>query len=298
MASALVIGDALLDVHVAPSEPMRPGGDVPAAIRLEPGGQGANVAVRLARRGMEVSLMCALADDPAGAMLSAAFAADGVDVIDLGAEHTGTVVVLLDGMGERTMLSQRVPLVRRLGLDWPESLARLELEWLVVSGYVLLERGAGISFAGQAPTRRVVLGCSLDAHEAARWIAAAASLQPHLVIVNQDEARTLAGEDLTASELSRRLGRHLDAVVIVTHAGGTAATIGRDTLDVNADPGGPAVDTTGAGDAFAAALLADLVPTDSPPDPDRLRAAMTVAVAVAAAVARTPGAQARVEGER
>ena len=50
MTRVVVIGDATLDVTVAPAEPMRHGGDVAAAIRLAPGGQGANVAVRLARR--------------------------------------------------------------------------------------------------------------------------------------------------------------------------------------------------------------------------------------------------------
>ena len=125
MATAItVIGDALLDVHVVPAEPPRPGGDVPAEIRLEPGGQGANVSVRLARRGLPVRLVCALGPDAAGSLLRERLAADGVEVVDLVASATGAVVVLLDAARERTMFSQRVPLA--MGLR-PELLAEVGL---------------------------------------------------------------------------------------------------------------------------------------------------------------------------
>ena len=104
-----VVGDALLDVHVVPARPPRPGGDVPAEIRLEPGGQGANVAVRLGRRRLPVRLVCALGADAAGGLLRERLAADGVEVVGISAPASGAVVVLLDAMRERTMLSQRVP---------------------------------------------------------------------------------------------------------------------------------------------------------------------------------------------
>ena len=136
-ASVLVVGDALLDVLAAPSEPMRPGADVPAAVRVAPGGQGANLAVRLARRGVAVELVCAIAEDAAGRLLRESLAADGVRVHPRQAVATGTVIVLVDAAGERTMLSQRVPLAGRLG-DAPSATA----DWLVVSGYLFLEPGA------------------------------------------------------------------------------------------------------------------------------------------------------------
>ena len=91
-----VIGDALLDVRALPATPLRPGADVPASIDLGPGGQGANVAVRLARRGVPTRLVCRIGPDAAGDLLRRALAADGVEVLDLGAERTGAVVVLVD----------------------------------------------------------------------------------------------------------------------------------------------------------------------------------------------------------
>ena len=62
MASSFaVVGDALLDVRVTTLGPTRHGSDVPAEVHLRPGGQGSNLAVRLARRGLEVSLACGIA---------------------------------------------------------------------------------------------------------------------------------------------------------------------------------------------------------------------------------------------
>src|SRR6187200_420412 len=132
-----VVGDALLDVHVVPAQPPRPSGDARAEVRLEPGGQGANVAVRLARRRLPVRLVCALGTDAAGSLIRERLGSEGVEVRGVAVPATGAVVVLLDAMGERTMLSQRMPFAMLLG----ELLA--EAGWLVVSGYLLLEPEAG-----------------------------------------------------------------------------------------------------------------------------------------------------------
>jgi len=285
----VVVGDAVLDVHVAPSEPMRPGGDVPASIGLEPGGQGANVAVRLARRGVSVRLVCALGQDIAGRILRDALAVDEVAIHDLGAPATGTVIALLDPAGERTMLSQRVPLLDR---RWP---ALAGAGWIIVSGYVLLEGSP--SGLDAEPGRTMVLGCSLSADLAAAWEAAARALRPALTILNQEEATTLAGVAAPAV-LSSKLGGRLGGLVVVTSPDSATVTVGSETVTVSRPPAEPAVDTTGAGDAFAATLLAELVDAPWPPDAGPLRAGLTSAITAATDVTRFAGAQARIGGER
>ena len=112
--SVTVLGDAVLDVHVVPSAPMRIDEDVPAAVTLLPGGQGANIAVRLARRGVPATLVCALGADAAGVVLREALSGEGITVRAVNAPTTGTVVVLLDAQGGRTMLSQRAPLIGQI----------------------------------------------------------------------------------------------------------------------------------------------------------------------------------------
>jgi ribokinase len=286
-----VIGDALLDIRVTPIDAPRPGGDVRAEIRLEPGGQGANVAVRLARQGLSVRLVCALGTDPAGDLLRERLAADGVQVEDLGASATGAVVVLLDATRERTMLSQRVPFAMGLVPD-----LSADAGWLVISGYLLLERGAGISASGETP-RRVVLGCSLSSTDAGGWVDAALALRPHLAIVNADEAGMIAGIAGTPSALARVVAERLGATVVVTHPGGAAASLDTMSVEIASTSAGAAVDSTGAGDAFSAGLIAALVDENWPPDAVSLETAMASAAELASAVAGDPGAQGRVAAE-
>jgi sugar/nucleoside kinase (ribokinase family) len=272
----IVVGDALLDVSVAPSGPMRPGGDVPAAVRLGPGGQGANVAVRLARRGVPVRLACALGDDAAGRLVRDALDADGVDVDAAPADATGAVVIIVDADGERTMLSHRVPLLPR---------AVSASAWTVVSGYLLLEEGE-LDVAGDG--RRAVLGCALPAGSETEWWQRARACRPDVVILNAGEARSL-GTD--AGGLARAGG----ALVVITDRDGAVAAPpepGR-SMRRAAVERVSAVDTTGSGDAFAAAFLAELHDLARWTDADVDRA-LTAGLELAAQVARVVGAQAAV----
>ena len=279
-AAVVVIGDALLDVHADPAEPIRLSADVPARIALEPGGQGANLAVRLARRGVAVQLITALGDDHAGRMLRDALAADGVDVRSVVDTLTGVVVVLRGPAGERTMLSQRPTYSIAASKLLP-----LDAAWLVISGYCLLEPGADVLVgkAAASPARRALIGCSVPEPLLDRWRELTTSLRPDLLVLNEDEAATLG----------RLTG---DGAVTVTDARGARLTIGEATHRAEVPAGPPAIDTTGAGDAFAATLLAAILGDRWPPD--RPGQALSTAVEAAASVARVQGAQARVSGER
>jgi sugar/nucleoside kinase (ribokinase family) len=279
----VVAGDATLDVHVSPMRPVAAGSDVPADVRMRPGGQGANLAVRLARQGVGVTLVCALADDPAGDVIRAALAADGVTLAALPAEATGVIVVLGGEDGERSMLSHRAVL-SPLAAD---AAAGRSTGWLVVSGYPLLQPDA-LRLAGRLaalPMRRVLVGCAVANDALAAWLAAARELRPDLVIANRDEAETAHLDELGAA-------------LAITDASGAEVRIGAARASAATTGGSAAVDTTGAGDAFAARLVAGLLDAGWPPDEVQLQAAVTGAVELASAVARVRGAQAEVVGER
>ncbi|HEY6609420.1 MAG TPA: carbohydrate kinase family protein [Candidatus Limnocylindria bacterium] len=285
----VVVGDATLDIHVHPTMRVRPRGDVPADIRLGPGGQGANVAVRLARRGHRVRLVCGIADDAAGRIIRAALETDGVTLHDLGAGASGAVIVLLDADGDRTMLSHRAPLGGRL-----DTAAVADAEWLIVSGYVLAEREQkGLEAAAPHIGRRIVLGCSLEPSQAPAWADAVASLRPHLTILNDAEAATLAGVDERPVALSRRIGDRLGGLAIVSHRAGATVAVGNDDVEVELPAAGRAVDTTGAGDALAAGVVSSLIGADWPPDAGQMRLTLAAAIETAADVASLAGAQAR-----
>lgn len=280
VASVVVVGDALLDVLTVPAEPMRAGADVPASVQVASGGQGANLAVRLARRGVAVELVCAFGDDAAGRLLRESLAAEGVRARPIATDQTGAVIVLVDGAGERTMLSRRVPLTGRL----PAPPAK-PADWLVASGYLLLEAGAGaaaLSLRGWAP-RRMLVGCAVPDASLDAWQRAARALEPDLVVLNREEA------DRVPSLFDDRL--------VVTEAGSASAAIGAARATAVTPAGASPIDTTGAGDAFAAAFLAELLDA-WPPDEDALRRALEAGTASGAAATRVTGAQGRIPGER
>ena len=273
----------MLDVVARPAAPMRPGADVRAEIRVGAGGQGANLAVRLARLGgLSVELVCGLGDDPAATIVLDALEAEGVMVSPVTVDATGSVVILVDAAGERTMLSQRTQFGsaarRRLQHD---------ADWIVVSGYLLHEadaRALAESVAARA-ARRVLVGCTV-AGDAAAWVAAATALAPDLIVLNRDEADAL---DVTPGFAGGGL--------VVTDVAGATASIGGVTAEVRRRGGEVAVDTTGAGDAFAAGLIASLAREAWPPSAAELERALAAASDLASAVAQTPGAQGRVPAE-
>lgn len=279
-AAVVVIGDALLDAHAEPSEPIRPGADVPATIVLEPGGQGANLAARLARRGVTVQLITAIGNDHGGRVLREALAADGVDVRPVAATSTGVVVVLRGPAGERTMLSQRPTYAAAAAEVLP-----LAAAWLVISGYCLLEPGADAlaRAVSRSPGHRALIGCSVPDPLLDRWRELATSMRPDLLVLNEEEAEALGPISGTRA-------------VAVTDARGARLRMGEASHRADVPAGPPAIDTTGAGDAFAASFLAALLRDRWPPD--RPAEALAAAVDAAASVARGRGAQARVPGER
>ena len=283
MTRVVVVGDALLDVVVRPTEPMRPGADALAEIRIVTGGQGANLAVRLARLGgLTVELVCGLGGDPAAAIVLDALEADGVTVSPVTVDATGTVVILLGADGERTMLSQRAPFAAAA-----EARIQRVADWMVVSGYLLLEPDAlalARSLAARAG-RRVLVGCTVPA-DPASWVAAAIALAPDLTVLNHDEAAAL---DATPGFAGGGL--------VITDAAGATATLDGITAGVRRPDGEPAVDTTGAGDAFAAGLIASLARDAWPPSVAELERALAAAAELGSAVARSPGAQGRIPAE-
>ena len=284
-AEVVVIGDALLDVSARPSAPIPPGADAPAEVRIGFGGQGANLAVRLARSGVGVELVCALGDDPAGSLLADALRAEGVQVEPVRVAATGAVVIFIDEVGERTMLSQRAPFVQLLG---GRRLSASGAGWLVLSGYLFLEPAAA-ALAGMIaalPVRRAVVGCSVPSPSIAAWRRAAAAAQPDLLILNRAEAAALAPAD------------QLSGGIVVTAADRVTASIGAASASIRVPPSPPAADSTGAGDAFAAALVAALLHGAWPPSAATLESALAGAAHLGSQVAGARGAQARVAAER
>jgi ribokinase len=268
-----------------------PGSDRPAAIRSRGGGAGANVAAHLARLGIRVTLVGCIGDDAPGAGLTAELRAAGVGLVlrTVAGTATGTIVSLVEPGGQRSMLADRGANLALRPDDVPAPVAGGHLH---LSGYTLLDdgpRAAGLAALEAA----VAAGCTVSLDPAStgpltrygvdRWLADTAVAT--LLLPNADEARLLTGCTDVAAAARTLAGRHR---VVAVSLGAEGALWASDDVLVHR-PAHPTevVDTTGAGDAFAAGLLSAWLPA---PDGDPAQI-LDAGLAEAAEVVRRPGAR-------
>ena len=252
----VVAGDVMADVVVALAGPVAHGSDTPARIAHRGGGAAANLAVWLARADAPVHLVGRVGDDAAGRGVAEELAAAGVAgalQVDP-ALATGTCVVLVEPGGERSMLPDAGANAALAAVPLPAGATHLH-----VAGYALLHPGSRpAALALLAAAREAGLPVSVDPSSAAPLARATAVLEwvagVTLLLPNRAEAAVLAGTDDPESAACT-LTAHAQEVVVKLGAEGALWTDGEAVARVPAPPVA-AADSTGAGDAFAAGLLA------------------------------------------
>ncbi len=256
-----------VDVLAKHDAPIAPGDDRSASVRIELGGAAANTAAWLAHSGADPVLVGRVGDDPTGRQVLAELTEAGVRcalAVDHEA-HTCCVVVLVDGLGQRSMLPDRGASARLRPADLPPELLA-EARHLHLSGYVLLdERSSATGVAMLRAARAAGLSTSVDPQSAALLTDRAAFLDAvrgvDLLLPNTAELAALTGS--TDPDSARSL---LDVVGAVAVTSGAAGADWLDRTGRHTVPALPAdcVDSTGAGDAFDAALLAALLSGSDP----------------------------------
>ena len=258
MSRIVVLGDVMVDVVTRLSGPVAPGSDSPARVAFEGGGQAANTAAWLALAGARVALVARVGDDPAGRAAAAELQALGVDVRFAVDEErpTGTCVVLVAADGERTMFPDPGANDALAADGLPDDLL-VAGDHLHVAGYALLRDGSRDA-ALSAIERAVAVGMStsVDPSSAALLSGGLQRLGKgvELLLPNLLEARALAAVEDPA-DAARALAESIPEVVVTLGEEGALWSDGADVVRVAAEPA-EVVDTTGAGDAFAAGLLA------------------------------------------
>jgi ribokinase len=262
----LVVGDVMTDVITAVDHPLALGSDTAARIQTRQGGAGPNVACWLAAAGVPVVFVGVAGADPFGTEAQLALTAAGVDArLRLTSDAaTGTCVVLVGGDGERTML----PDAGANSLLRPEDLPRdlvATAAHLHLSGYSLLNPGSraaavsALRLAGAAGVPTSIDPASSAPLEAVGPDAFRGLTEGvNLVFVTLDEAEVLC-DSRDPVVVGARLTASYEQVVVKLGEQGARWCSRQDPTGVEvsaATPPGPVVDTTGAGDAFAAAWLA------------------------------------------
>lgn len=269
----LVVGGANIDYSIV--APVLAGaGETVAGETLHegPGGKGANQAVAAARLGARVAFVGRVGADERGRRLLAALAAERVDtsasIVDDGAP-TGVALIMIDARGAKAIMTAPGATRRMTAADIERA-----APWFAMAEVVLLQLEAGVAVAtaaaraGRAAGARVVADLAPPSEVPDELLA---SLD--VARCNAHEARVITGIEVTGVDAARAAAREL------RRRGAGAAcvgTIGGDLLVCEAGelwlPHYPVtvVDTTGAGDAFCAAIAIGLAEGRAVTDAARL----------------------------
>jgi pseudouridylate synthase len=259
----ICLGDLMVDVVTVMRAPLAYGSDTPAAVTTAGGGSAANVAAWLAATGVPVAFAGRAGADLLGRSAVRDLEAAGVraEVTADPARPTGTCVVLVSPGGERSMLPDPGANATLRADDLPDALFTSGRH-LHLSGYALLRTGSrDAASAALELARARHMTISVDPSSAAPLAAAgpdrflAWTAGSALCLANEEEASVLtgrAGAEAAAEALTRHFG---EVVVKLGPAGAMWCEAGTAPVLVPAERAS-VVDTTGAGDAFAAGFLA------------------------------------------
>ncbi len=284
-----VLGDLVEDIVVWVDEPIRYGTDCGGAqVFRTRGGSAANVAAFAAERFPTRFFGC-VGDDPAGDFVVQNLVELGAEVVVQRRGTTGTIVLLIDENGERTMLPDRGAslLLRAVAQSDLRGLDLLHVPAYAFQGDDL--RHEVVSTIHRAAKLGIPL--SIDASSAGmlttfgadRFLGLISELKPEFLIANKDEAHVLG---LSGSHAVNRLDA-MPSTTVVLKNGAEATRLRRsDGLDISVPvPAVPDIrDSTGAGDAFAAGFLSTFLRNGD------LTLACEGGHALAAAVLHRPGA--------
>jgi sugar/nucleoside kinase (ribokinase family) len=254
-----VIGDLVEDIVVWLPESLNYGADTPSRIVRTRGGSASNVAVFAATVAKQKSrtdtgarLIAQVGDDRLGDQLVSALRDAGVDPCVVRGGRTGSIVVIVSPDGERTMITDRAAATELVLApnNWFENVSLLH-----VPAYSLFSEPLATATRACINTAHDQnIPVSIDASSASlikefgvnKFRELIRQLRPKIFFCNTDEAEVL---NLTTQPLD------LDIVVIKAGARPTTLIENKVVKTIEVEPVGEIIDTTGAGDAFAAGFL-------------------------------------------
>lgn len=289
MKKILCIGDLALDVIAQLKESINYGNDTASRISTHPGGQAANVSTWITRTNTKAQLVARVGNDPVGFALISDLDKYGVEHLNLmrSGRPTGVVVILVDANGERTM--------------FPDNGANADLEvndlppldgidGVYVSGYALLDfrsRDAVLAMIKKVKAAQIPLFFDptttgamkiVSREEVLSWVGLMDA-----ILLNAEEAIYL-GDSSDLDIAQKNLKDYTPLVVIKLGSRGAMAVFGDESARVAAVTTN-VVDTTGAGDSFAAGFIPMWLETRD------LEAALSAGTSLAAKCVATVGAR-------
>jgi ribokinase len=254
-----VVGSIIVDLVARAERAPNPRETVTGtSLSIVPGGKGANQAVACARMGCSVELFGCVGTDAFADIALASLGRAGVaagGILRSAASRTGIAFIVIDAASENTIL-----VLRGANDDLPMSHLEAVAGRIAAADALLVQLEMPLPIVGRAMeiARRAGVPVLLDPAPALqipdRFIAMADFITP-----NEQETRTLTGIDPATT------GAALEAAAALHRRGARNVVVKRGALGCVASAGGDraviaghevrAVDTVGAGDCFAGALM-------------------------------------------
>ncbi|MEU0196833.1 MULTISPECIES: ribokinase [unclassified Streptomyces] len=282
----LVVGSANADLVIGVER--RPGAGetvLGSDLAVHPGGKGANQAVAAARLGARTALLARVGDDDHGRLLLDSQREAGVDTVGVlvGDAPTGVALITVDPSGDNSIVVSPGANGRLTPGDVSAAGCLFQSSKVVSTQLEIPLETVVEVVRNLAPDSRFVLNPSPPRPLPAEVLAACDPL-----IVNEHEAKVILGDSAvgdTPEEWARILLAKGPRSVVVTLGSEGALVASAEGVSRVASVKVRAVDTTGAGDAFTAALAYRLGAGES------LAEAAAYAARVGAATVTKRGAQ-------
>ncbi|TET88086.1 MAG: carbohydrate kinase family protein [Dehalococcoidia bacterium] len=240
---------------------------------FHPGGSAANTIYGMAKLGVRTAFIGALGDDEIGEALAEDFAKVGVDVsrirVKKGAK-TGSALCLSDKQGRRSLYimpgANSLLEIEDIDLEYINQAKILCLSSFVHESQFELQKRVIAQL-----NRSVKISFAPGSIYTVKGIQQIAPLlnKTYLLFINRSEMRQLTGEDFAAGakkcleqgchivvttlgNAETKLTRKTSRATLVAHI---LSSEGEYLIESKVKPAAPIVDTTGAGDAFAAGFL-------------------------------------------
>ena len=252
-----VIGGANIDIGGFPEGLVAMGDSNPGRVRLSAGGVGRNIACNLARLDVETHLVTALATDAFAVPIRQDCAAAGVSLdhaLTFEGETSSVYLFITDSSGDMRMAVNDMALCARLT---PEALAD-RLSWLNTMDAVILD-------ANLPPETLQWLGEHLEPPIIADAVSAAKvrrllptlprlrSLKPNALEASALTGMPVHDDEAIAAAVRRLVAMGVQRAFVTLGEGGVCCADAKELCFIPA-PAIHMVNTTGAGDAFTAAL--------------------------------------------
>ncbi|QDU09441.1 ribokinase [Gimesia aquarii] len=261
-AKITVVGSINMDLMIRASNLPLPGETVIADSKVEnPGGKGANQAVAAARMGASVTMIGCVGDDSFATQLLENLAEENVDTSRITRREntaSGVAVVMVEESGENAILvvpganalvnQQEIEQARQVISDSDVLLMQLEVPQEIVAYTTQIARDAGVPvILDPAPAP---LECCADL------------LNVDLICPNQSEVAALLGKPVESMDDAVSLMKELTQLgpkqAIITMGEQGAVVFDGETVQTVPSFAVEAIDSTAAGDAFAAGIAVRL----------------------------------------